>query len=636
MRKLLFINVCLTFLIIHILFSASASAYRTDVHEIISDHATGRSLKYHSVMKNIGLNQGKIKSKDLLWWVQHGSSWEDNFQFIWGDILFCHFHNPVTDQGYTLPSGTEFGQSLIARAHDAANEWSYEMAKKFYYAALAGDNNEIASIFSRIRDGIIANGSHSISSQTNMNKEDRDQYFAWTLQALGHTLHLVQDASVPAHTRNDFHGLFEPFEKWTYKNKEDLPYGDEGSSPWMYWSQHVDTLIPDVFIDTDQLDNNDAAPVSGSDQGIAEYSRANFMSEDTIFTFDLPLKPDWSDFYNNYQSDDFNLDVRQDMTFVYLRNKHPGGVDHLALAGVLHPYPISSDLIHDVRWTTNDRKVHEDYASKLIPRAVGYSAGLLDYFFRGEIDMVPAEENGDGYVIENNSEEELEGIFRLYYDNKSDQRIQIESGNFPLEITIPSGDKSSNINFTIPDADDPKEPGKYMLVFRGKLGNEEDAVIGKVVNLSSPYVVVGIGGIEDEPELCTIWNVKSNTKATDLFPEYPVLYSEFAIQWKDMMPLSPGGRMFNKSFAGETVLYRGEGDATSANTGCESLTNEYTDHGQVDVCRYIVEYCMPHCADDCLTCAECDSMSYFCSSLPSDPYLVAWREIMEEGVMKAF
>ncbi len=34
-----------------------------------------------------------------------------------------------------------------------------------------------------------------------------------------------------------------------------------------------------------------------------------------------------------------------------------------------------------------DEKCHEDYASKLIPRAVGYSAGLLDYFFRGVLDI---------------------------------------------------------------------------------------------------------------------------------------------------------------------------------------------------------------------------------------------------------
>jgi hypothetical protein len=34
-----------------------------------------------------------------------------------------------------------------------------------------------------------------------------------------------------------------------------------------------------------------------------------------------------------------------------------------------------------------DEKCYADYAAKLIPRAVGYSAGLLDYFFRGTIEI---------------------------------------------------------------------------------------------------------------------------------------------------------------------------------------------------------------------------------------------------------
>ncbi|BBO72161.1 hypothetical protein DSCA_60910 [Desulfosarcina alkanivorans] len=145
-------------------------------------------------------------------------------------------------------------------------------------------------------------------------------------------------------------------------------------------------------MDTNQLDASDTEPISGSDQGIAEYSYANFMSEDTVFAYGLPVRPEELDFFFNYQSEDFNLDVRpvngRDMTFVYLRNKHPGGVEHLSLAGVLHPYhPNSSSIYYDLRWTTDDNEVNKDYATKLIPRAVGYSAGLLDYFFRGSIEI---------------------------------------------------------------------------------------------------------------------------------------------------------------------------------------------------------------------------------------------------------
>ena len=35
-----------------------------------------------------------------------------------------------------------------------------------------------------------------------------------------------------------------------------------------------------------------------------------------------------------------------------------------------------------------DSVVHRDYASRLVPRAVGYCAALVDYFFRGKLKVV--------------------------------------------------------------------------------------------------------------------------------------------------------------------------------------------------------------------------------------------------------
>ncbi len=36
-----------------------------------------------------------------------------------------------------------------------------------------------------------------------------------------------------------------------------------------------------------------------------------------------------------------------------------------------------------------DDLVFQNYAAHLLPRAIGYSAGLLDYFFRGRIEIAP-------------------------------------------------------------------------------------------------------------------------------------------------------------------------------------------------------------------------------------------------------
>jgi len=73
-------------------------------------------------------------------------------------------------------------------------------------------------------------------------------------------------------------------------------------------------------------------------------------------------------------------------------------IDHLALLATLGIqdeifFRNTQILSADTRW-----RMLWDYASQLIPRAVGYSAGLLNYFFRGDIrlDMSP---HHPGYVM---------------------------------------------------------------------------------------------------------------------------------------------------------------------------------------------------------------------------------------------
>ncbi len=63
------------------------------------------------------------------------------------------------------------------------------------------------------------------------------------------------------------------------------------------------------------------------------------------------------------------------------------------------------------------------------------------------------------------------------YDNTDDERVWAW-GEF---LDIPAKSKSPRISLQPhPDA---KEEGKYILVFRGKLGNEEDTVAGKIVKV---------------------------------------------------------------------------------------------------------------------------------------------------------
>lgn len=148
-------------------------------------------------------------------------------------------------------------------------------------------------------------------------------------------------------------------------------------------------------------------------------------------------------------------------------------IEHLAIVGWM--YKRLPDLFRGAF-----RPVYSEYAEKLIPRAIGYSAGLLNYFFRGQINMIPDNQTGSGYIIVNNSDEDMSGSFELYYDNTSDQRLNIWSNTLNIGKVSSGNNKSANISFTPPS--DAKEIDKYMLVFRGQLGNETDAVVGRVIS----------------------------------------------------------------------------------------------------------------------------------------------------------
>ncbi|MBI5560746.1 MAG: hypothetical protein HY883_05670, partial [Deltaproteobacteria bacterium] len=117
------------------------------------------------------------------------------------------------------------------------------------------------------------------------------------------------------------------------------------------------------------------------------------------------------------------------------------------------------------------------YAKELLPRAVGYSAGLINHFFRSQIDMAKDPLNPGRYVIKNPSGEPMSGSFSLYYDDTYDNRYL--AGEWSLSIN--PGGQSGPVEFTEPT--DAKEKGRYVLVFDGTLGDEEGAVVGKVVTL---------------------------------------------------------------------------------------------------------------------------------------------------------
>jgi hypothetical protein len=265
------------------------------------------------------------------------------------------------------------------------------------------------------------------------------------------------------------------------------------------------------FLDTDQYEKNnpsdfflnDATSLAVSHKiGLAEYTNANFLSDDTIFTENYPIDHRHRFLYPRVSSTDLEN---------YLKGEKPSenltaedGVEDAAawiskvrdgerVTHFLKPTYLALDLYDQIgpgeffyRLFYRDEKCHEDYVKSLIPRAAEYSVGLLDYFFRGEfdIDQTRSFPNGDIEVkMTNLSKDTLtKGYLEIYYDNDKGNRVKIDF--VPAYVDSLPNMGTFVTRFKPPTDFDLKKQNQYMFVFVGKAGNEERTIIGRQKTLS--------------------------------------------------------------------------------------------------------------------------------------------------------
>jgi hypothetical protein len=139
--------------------------------------------------------------------------------------------------------------------------------------------------------------------------------------------------------------------------------------------------------------------------GLAEYTNANFVSNNTIFkeegddkehSFPYPAREsiagaDYPDQINVQIYDVLKRDGKLDKGVYIKKDKSGEIIDHF-LAPRYVPYGADypSERL-DIKFKL-DNECFKEYATKLIPRAVGYSASLIDYFFRGSMEITPPDQ----------------------------------------------------------------------------------------------------------------------------------------------------------------------------------------------------------------------------------------------------
>jgi sugar lactone lactonase YvrE len=437
-------------------------AYERDTHREISRTAVDRS-NLESILKNqYGANDGialLINGQQVRDWIGTGGSKEDDPTIRASN----HFHNPLqpwSQAGLTI-LGIPPGQSSVYWQQNPnqglGGTWSWPVARAHFFDFL-----------------------------TKPSKVERDTALADTARALGQVIHMIQDAASPAHTRNDPHIIFEGYEARIeeLRSSEDVTLRSRFESlllaPSLFPAPSIFTPTSDPqapvpiarLIDSDSYKGEPTSYSTGNRIGLAEYTNGGYVSDDTIFLdFALPsqdsLGPGFCD----------PAPCGMPGSRQYFPKIGTGdSIAHFVAEGTLFERlkfrgQLSGGFILD-------DKIYEDYAAKLLPRAVGYSAALINYFFRGTLDFEiednPTDPTQSKITITNTSTETMIGGFLLYADDANGIRTLLAT----FDLSLVPGEESAPQTF-LPASN----PAEFILVFKGQLGDEKsgDRFIGAVV-----------------------------------------------------------------------------------------------------------------------------------------------------------
>ncbi len=189
-------------------FPASVWAYAIRTHREIARQAVTVSSLDAVLKTDLGFPDGQgtmfslspgKSAKQADEWVRDGAQSEDE-----PDIrVLNHFHNPLRLWGEAglrwpvLPDGQSSVLWQQNPAQSPGGRWSWQDARRRYLRALSAST-----------------------------KPERNQAFAELFRNLGQLTHLVQDATVPAHVRNDPHLTFvnpDGYEDWVERTRQSTP-----------------------------------------------------------------------------------------------------------------------------------------------------------------------------------------------------------------------------------------------------------------------------------------------------------------------------------------------------------------------------------------------------------------------------
>jgi hypothetical protein len=396
-------------------------AYDPDTHRKLSEESIRNTGVSNDpiIIFNLGIESGvkfpntNNNSKTILDLVSDGASFEDD-----STRALNHFYDPLSGNGIPLGFGRKSpdwaleDKGEIIDVHDGVTDlqkFSYREARQYLFNGL-----------------------------TSTNKTNRDKYFGLTFQTIGQVIHHIQDMAQPQHSRLDVHCdniicvpllLYNPsgYEEYTKKVQGNLTYAGYPrvtlSKPRKYWTTQEG---------------------SQNGKGMADYSNRNFNSAGTIFAthkFPLPEREPATEYKKSVQelftAAGIPAKIPVECTGIY--PQLPGDCYMVFFANNVDDqlYPqlngvnersatysvFDQDLIDrsedkDEWWEdgilTLNRFNYDEAHKFLIQRAVGYSAGLIDYFFRGRMEISAPDEGIYGIVDHSSvNQKDVQGFAKI-------------------------------------------------------------------------------------------------------------------------------------------------------------------------------------------------------------------------------
>lgn len=382
------------------------------------------------------------------------------------------------------------------------------------------------------------------------NPLEREINLANTFLTLGHIMHLLADSAVPEHARNDQHMIGESrFEQRVEEISSflsDLIDKNISLHPADYKTITSVSNVPGYSPISNFWDTTPGLGYGGTLLGLAEYTNYNFLSPDTIFTrYSYPSKSQLG-----------FLEVVAADNRIYFSSKTIDGkpIAHFVAAKFLWDdlQKVSTNAFDYSKFLLDD-KCHDDYAAILVPKAASYDRELLNYFFRGDISLDFAGDSSNQFVIKNKLDEKLTGDFYFYYDDKQGNRIPISP--VTINTDIAANGESAPLEITVPASPDKY---KYIVVFKGEMGNEKDAVAGRVLGWFREEWDNGLKG--NHPWLYSGMNNGNN----------PWMYGDQDLDaangWNFVSNTVSGGKLTKESHAWPNMLHMGVVNQTLLHT----------------------------------------------------------------------